>query len=424
MTSTTEFIKAFQSWMYRAKNTPLRFKLISGLVMLVVLGGFYIWLKPKSNQVSYQTTQAVKTTLVDSVSGSGQVTNTNIAIVTTKASGSVTQVLVQNGQKVTAGQKLARIKLDSSGQAAYDSALATYQSAQNSLASAQSKQLTLQATMFSSWDSYKTLAESDTYKDTTADTSNLPEFMTPQKQWLAAEADYKNQTAVIAQTRTSLAAAAKNLETTSPTLVAPIDGVVSGLSLQPGSLISAQSDSASSTTVALITTEAPPTITVNLSEVDAPSVNVGDKATISLTAYPNLSLAGQVLSIDTLGTTSSGVTVYPVVITLQGQLPKLLPNMSAQVNIITQTKDNALTVPSSAITTQNGQSYVKVMKDGTPTSVAVTTGLTADSQVEITSGLNEGDTVVTAAKSSNSGTNTSSQSIFSTFGGGNRIPGR
>jgi len=78
-----------------------------------------------------------------------------------------------------------------------------------------------------------------------------------------------------------------------------------------------------------------------------------------------------------------------------------------------------LTVPSSAIHTSQGVSYVEVMQNGQPVQVNVETGITSDSETEIVSGLTEGQTVVTATISgSSSGSGSTGSSPFSTFGGG------
>ena len=173
--------------------------------------------------------------------------------------------------------------------------------------------------------------------------------------------------------------------------------------------------SVSSNQVASIVTEANPSVTVNLTEIDVIKVAVGDKATITLDAFPDKTYTGKILSIDTVGSISSGVTQYPVVIALDVTNSHILPNMSASATIITDTKANILMVPVSAVTTVDGISTVKVMKNGSPVETTVTTGLASDTYTEITSGLSEGDTVVTSAVSASTSSTTQS-SPFSPFG--------
>ena len=91
-------------------------------------------------------------------------------------------------------------------------------------------------------------------------------------------------------------------------------------------------------------------------------MKAGDKTTLTFDAFTDKTFTGEVVSVDTIGSQTSGVTTYPAVIKLDTAVEGLLPNMSAAANIITATKDNVLLVPSTAIQTQNGAPYVRIMK--------------------------------------------------------------
>jgi macrolide-specific efflux system membrane fusion protein len=90
--------------------------------------------------------------------------------------------------------------------------------------------------------------------------------------------------------------------------------------------------------------------------------------------------------------------------------------MAATANIITATKNDVLMVPSASVQTQNGTSTVRVLKNGKVQEVNVEIGLSSSSQVEITSGLSEGDTVITSITTSTSTNQSRGQT--SVFGGG------
>ncbi len=395
------------------------------VVLVILVGGVIRWrmTSTASTQPTYTTAAVQKGTLVAAITSSGQVSDNNSRAVTTAVTGVVKKVAVKNDEFVKAGQALAEITLDEEAKQTYTQALASYQSAKNAVAAAQAAQYSLQASMFGKWDSFKTLAESDTYKDSNSDVRNVAEFTVSEREWLAAEAQYKNQQLVLAQAQTALNAAAQNLKLNSPTLTAPIDGVVTGFSLQPGQVISTGSSSDTSTssssqTVAHIVSDALPTITVNLTEIDVTKVNTGDKATITLDALPDKTYTGYVLSIDTAGSVSSGVTSYPAVILFDTDVEQVLPNMSAQASIMTDSKTDTLIISSSAISTKNGVSTVQVMKNGVPTTVTVETGIASSTQTEILSGLSEGDEVVTSTKTTNTTNKTSSTtSPFSSLAG-------
>jgi len=336
-------------------------------------------------------------------------------------------VYKKDGELVKAGDPIIELDLDLSAKQKADQAYASYQSAKNALDTATVKYYTLQADLMKTWDSFKQLAETAKYSnddDTPkTDARALPEFIQSQDAWLASEATYKNQEKAIAQLRTTLSSAWLSYQATSPIVYAPISGTVSGLSLQEGSVIASSltntsSDSTvTSTKVASVTTEGLPMISVSLTEIDAPKITLGNKVTVTIDAITGKTYTGTVTSIDKVGVVSSNVTTYPTVVTLDSDIPEILPNMAASVTIITAKKDDVLLVPTSALQTQDGSASVRVMQNGKPVSMAVEVGLSSDTQTEIIGGIAEGDSVITGTVAN--GTSTTGTSA-SPFGIGNR----
>ncbi|MDO9027786.1 MAG: efflux RND transporter periplasmic adaptor subunit, partial [Candidatus Roizmanbacteria bacterium] len=264
-------------------------------------------------------------------------------------------------------------------------------------------------------------------------TPNTPEresqtaYRISENNWLSAEAKYKSQQKAIEQAQLSLNSAWYSYQQASPVIYAPISGTVSGLSLQIGSVINSQSSSNTSATtnkIANIKTNALPTLSINLTEIDVPKIKIGDKATITFDAFSDKTFTGKVISIDTVGSVSSGVTNYPTVILLDTKSNTILPNMGITANIITNTKDDVLLIPSSAVkSVDSGNNYVQILKNGKPVNQNIEIGLVSDSQTEITSGLKEGDTVITSTTEvSTTKSSTKTQSVFGGFNTG-RNPG-
>lgn len=416
----------------RIRALPLALK-----VCFIILFGASLWFGfskvagTKQAKTTTQTAPAERETLVVSVSVSGQVSSANSAEVTTQASGVVKQVYVKDGDTVKAGQALAILELDLTGQQRAQAAYASYQSAQNNVDSARANLYSAQSSMLSVWQKYIDKATNSTYENPddspNAGTRQLSDFMITQDDWLSAEAKYKVQEKAIMQAQTSLSSAWYSYQQTSATIVAPISGVITGLSLQPGTVITAQTNSSggsSSQRIASVKTDAPPTISLNITQIDAPKIKAGNKTTLTFDAFPDKTFTGEVVSIDTIGSESSGVTTYPAIVKLDNAVEGLLPNMSASANIITATKDNVITVPTTALVTQNGTTYLRVLKNQQMTQVEVTTGLASDTHTEIVSGINEGDTIVTSVTTtggtttSGSGASTSPFSVFGRTGGG------
>jgi HlyD family secretion protein len=205
---------------------------------------------------------------------------------------------------------------------------------------------------------------------------------------------------------------------------APFAGVIAEVSAKKG-----DTASTGSAVATIISPQLVAEITLN--EVDVAKVKTGDKATIAFDALEDLSLTGVVAKVDSLGAASQGVVSYGVQISFDTTDSRVKPGMSVAAAIITDFKADVLTVPNTAVKTQNGQSYVQVMKDGQPTRTEVTTGLANDTDTEIVSGLSEGDEVVTqtiasSAASSGSANGNSGLNLRGLTGGasgGFRPPG-
>jgi len=190
---------------------------------------------------------------------------------------------------------------------------------------------------------------------------------------------------------------------------APISGVIATLTAQVG-------QSSGSSIGTLITKQKLASVSFN--EVDVAKIKVGQKSTLTFDAISGLSIAGEVASVDPVGTVSSGVVNYNVKISFATQDDRIKPGMTANAVIVTNLKQDVLTLPSSAVKTKNNLSYVEEISNpiestitGQFTSatsskqVSVTIGLVGSSSTEIVSGLTEGDKVVLKTIS---GTTTSS----------------
>jgi RND family efflux transporter MFP subunit len=401
-----------------------RKKFVVAVIALVIVG-FIGWKVYSGYQTTpqYQTAQVERNLIISSVSASGQVLSVNIMSANTKASGIVKTVYVKDGDQVKQGDKILEIDLDFQGQQKYAQAWASYLSAKNSLESAKVSLYTLQSDMLSKWDTFKELAESDTYETSDGspryDQRALPEFHIAQDDWLAAEAKYKNQQAVITQSQAALNSAWLDYTLTSPTITAPTAGTVTSLMYTPGMSIGSldTGTTTSNQKVATIKTEGTPIISVNLSEIDVSQAQLGQKTTITFDSLEDKTFTGKVVGVDRIGQTSSGVTQYPAIIQLDTASEHILPNMTATAKIVVNQKDNALLVPTAAVQTQNGSSFVKVLKKGQVQSVSVETGLISDNQIEIVSGLEEGTEVVTNTITTNGSSQSNATSPFGGAGG-------
>ena len=402
-------------------------RLVIFLIILALAGfGVYRSLSSKQQAPQYQTAQAEKGSLINTVSASGNITSANNVNVTIQASGVVGEVFVRNGDKVTQGQNLATLTLDQASQQKQAAAYASYLSAKNSLDSANSKINSLQAALFKANQTFINDAVARGFK------IDDPTYIQENALWLQSEADYKDQQTAIAAARSSLTAASLNLSQLSSIITAPVSGTVKGLIIAPGSIVTVTSSSSNSPSTSQVLgsiyQEGPTQAQVNISEIDSVKVSEGDKVTMTLDAFPGSTFTGKVSSINTNGVVSSGVSTYPAVISFDLNHDHIYPNMAVTAKIITSVKNDVILVPSAAVQNQNGQTVVKLLKNGKENDVNVEIGDVNDTQTEIKSGINEGDTVITGVTQARSNSSQTTSPFganrgFGGFGGGAAVRG-
>jgi len=402
-------------WFFKSffKNRFRAAIILAVIVGLIVMGVRLV--KSKNQESQIQTQKVERGTIVSSISASGQILTANIVNITTNTKGLIKKVYVKDGDKVWVGQKLMELTLDSDAQQKASAAYASYLSAKNNLDSAQATLYSLQSQEFAANQKFINDAVARSLK------TDDPTYIQQYADWLAAEAKYKNQQNVITQSQVAVSSAWLSYQTVSSIITTPISGTITNLTYSEGMTLSPSADS--SQRIAVIKSEGTPIASFNISEIDVSKVRPGQKVTIKLDSLADKSFTGKVVSVDRIGTVTSGVTNYPVVIKFDTEAPEILPNMSATANIILEVKDNVLLIPLSAIQKQGDQNVVRVMKGKQQQTVNVEVGLSSETQTEILSGLSEGDEVVVSTTTTNSNSQTG-RSVFGGGGAGRMFMGR
>lgn len=177
-------------------------------------------------------------------------------------------------------------------------------------------------------------------------------------------------------------------------LYATEDGVITEVSYEAGDRLT--------TTGALFSyaTSDDMRISVDVTQEDIVDLQVGDAVDITFTAYPEDSYTGSILSINTTATSDYSNTVsYTVEISVEGELEQLYGGMTADVIFVTEEKEDVLYVSRKAIVEENGKTYVyRKTALGGRELAEVETGITNGVDIEILSGLGEGDTIYLASK--------------------------
>ena len=195
----------------------------------------------------------------------------------------------------------------------------------------------------------------------------------------------------------SAGSAAENLD--SYTIKSPISGTVIEKTFKAGDKV----DGVSSGTLAVIYDLSHLKMEMNVSELDIGKVEVGQTVEITCSAVPGETFTGVVDRVSINGTTTDGFTNYPVTIVLQ-DYGDLKPGMNVSASIIGETVKDAVSVPVAAVSRGNTVQVAlpgALAEDGVtiadPSKVeerTVTLGINDENYIEITSGLEAGETVL------------------------------
>lgn len=407
------------------------------VVLLVILQKTGAFGKDEGLKVTAEKVQ--KRTITEIVNASGKIYPEIEVKISPDISGEITELTVQEGDTVKKGQILARIYAD------------IYNIQRNQAASGVAQSQAQVANSKAAIDALKAQMEQaqrtfDMQKKLFDDkVISRNEFNIADANVRAARANYNAALQGIRGGQAGVQSAQQNLAKANTDLgrtaiVAPMDGVVSLLSVKKGEKVAGNSFNVG-TEMLRIADMNKIEIRVDVGENDIPKVKLGDSAVIEVDAYSDRKFKGIVTqiassnigaaSVNALAGTSNDVTQYKVYIRLlpesymdmlgKGSFP-FRPGMSANADIQTETHENVLSIPINAVTTRDKNDSTKtgtkkvdesdmktpvslvddlevvafvIDKDGKVSKVKVKTAIQDINNIEITEGLKEGDLVVT-----------------------------
>jgi HlyD family secretion protein len=170
---------------------------------------------------------------------------------------------------------------------------------------------------------------------------------------------------------------------------APMDGTVLSIDLEVGEIING------SQPVAVVADTTSLRIKADVDEIDVGRVQAGQAVTVTLDAYPGVRLPGKIESIAPGATLRQGSTVYQATVSFV-PTGEVVPRegMAANVDITAQRKDGVLLLPNRAFEAVGRRQYVTVRQGDSTARLEVETGLSNNTDTEIISGLEEGQTVL------------------------------
>ena len=205
--------------------------------------------------------------------------------------------------------------------------------------------------------------------------------------------DIKSQELLIRQREHALEDAKDNLKKYS--LRSPINGVVTKQNFKVGEIVSP-----AQTAVSVIS-EAQYEIETFIPEADIAKVKINDPTKVTLDAYgPDVVFEAKVAKIDPAETIIEGVASYKVVLQLEKEDERIKSGMTANIDILTASRENVVIIPEKAIFTKNSDKFVRIVSNQKEIKeVLVKTGLRGiDGNVEILEGVSIGDKIITSLK--------------------------
>ncbi len=415
------------------------------IVVLLALVGFSVQ-QSKKNVTAVQTGKAVREDLTTVVSASGEIKPKTYVNVGAQGYGKITKLYVKEGQTVKKGDLLVRLEntqpqadvaaqranfeVTRTDEAAYEAAVKTAQADLNhSQADTEQKRLDYERAQ----GLYKAqlIAKSDYDARKAAYDVAVADLAQSEAKLAQAKAQVQSAVGHIGQAKATLTRLSDVLSKT--TYVAPFDGIVTNLPVREGESVVVGIQNAPGSTLMTLADMSVITAEVLVDETDIVNVKLNQPAEVTIDALPGQTFKGHVSEIgDQALVRSSGVATsqttgssneakdFKVVVIVDNPPANLRPGLSTTAKITTFSKQSALAIPIQALTirTAGDLKDPKDKKAGPPSSAKdkqeiqgvfvvdktrkaqfkpVQTGITGSTDIEITSGLNEGDEIVTGS---------------------------
>jgi RND family efflux transporter MFP subunit len=362
--------------------------LVIAVVMVLLALGAAIWWHSKAGAIDVQTALAR-----DSSSGgdrtvlnaSGYVTARREATVSSKVTGKVTEVLIEEGMKVTNNQVVARLD-DSNVKASLETAKAQLESAKSALAETEAQ-----------------LKDAD--QEFSRTTELAKQHIASQSDLDLAESNAKALQAHLAQQKLDIVVAERQVaewqqQLDDMIIRAPFDGVITTKDAQPGEMISPISAGGgfTRTGIGTIVDMASLEIEIDVNESYINRVEPGQPVEATLDAYPNWKIPCKVIAI--IPTADREKSTVKVRVGFDQLDPRILPDMSVKVAF----RDSGATaavrtviVPKNSVLNRDGRDVVFVIRDGHAERRAVTVTDTQNDDSVLSAGVSAGEIVVVSA---------------------------
>lgn len=369
-------------------------RVLLALVLLGAVGGgvYYFFFRedPEAGRPR-ETVRVTRGDLVEYAGATGTIQPDVQVEIRSRESGEVIEVMVQEGQVVTAGTPLIRLdpfdtdRIVDGSLAEQRRSLAQLQEAQASLAVAEAELQQAGITQDVS-------ARGQTLGLVSDESARATEHQrgVAQRNVDLRRAQVAAARAVLESSRLSVADARRRREAT--IITAPISGTVLSVTVEVGSMVtSAVTNVGGGSAIMTLADLADLRVIGAIDEAQIGSVSVGQAVQIRVDAFRDTVFTGRVHRVSPLGTNASNVVTFDVeIVVTDERASQLRSGMSADVEIVTNRREDVLLIPLTAVRS-HGDEHTVILANGQDHNI--TTGSTDGSSVVVLSGLNEGDEI-------------------------------
>lgn len=385
------------------KNKKWLYWVVGGIIVIGAVWFFFI--REKEIKIQLETVKPEMGNISNSITATGTIQPVDTVAVGTQVSGIIKNIYVDFNSTVKKGQLLATLDPDLL-QFQSEQIKANLQNAKSNLA----------------YNEININRQSQLYK---VGAISKADYDNATNQYNAAKAQVG---AVTAQ----LSTANKNLSLTN--IYSPIDGTVLNRNVSEGQTVASSFSTPTLFSIAKDLTKM--RVRASVDEADIGNVKVGQKATFTVDAFPDETFDGEVSEVRLHPTVSSNVVNYTTIINADNSSLKLKPGMTANITIYTQVLDNVMKIPVAATSFRpdsliirkykvnspfaNGKKHEKgqwkkqnnnkggekkneaavwiIAQDSTISRKKIKTGMDNDTEIQVISGLNKNDNIITGYK--------------------------
>ena len=377
-------------------------KILIAVLGVLVLGTatYFSMAQRRANGVEVRAEVVERRDLTATVTASGNVRARRKVDISSDISARVTELLIDEGEDVEEGQELLRLD-PSRYEAAVNRSRANLMQSQAAVAQAQANFVRAERDA----DRKESLWARDSLLVSRQEVENARTDLEVQESLL------RSSEFGVSQARAALDEARDQLSKT--IIVAPMSGRVTRLNVEQGETVVVGTMNNPGSLVLTVSDLSVMEVVLEVDETDVPEINLGDRATVDLDAFPDLEFPGVVTEIgnsairppsQVAGTGQTPTIDFEVVVTLENPQAELRPDLSATAEVVTETRMNQLSIPIIALTLREEEEDgsddsdpiegVFVISEGRAYFTPVQVGIAGQEYFEVTAGLSAGDSVV------------------------------